>query len=599
MIGFLVPWALLGLVAAAIPFLLHLRSRHLPPTVPFPAVQYLNDATREQRRRLRLGQWLLLLIRTLLVVALVLAAAGPTVPMRGAPVHAPVALVLVVDNSLLSGARLGGTTRLDELRQVARGVLARATPGDRLWLLAADGIPRRGDPAELSRHIDSLAVSDARMDLGRMVTTAGRILDADPGPGAVVVLSDLQRGAVTAGAGQHPVLAGTSDGPAIPNRGVGSVLLGPQPWGPDGGRVVVTVTGNAGPASVPVSVTLGTGPTYQGVAGPGRPAAITIPARRPGWYLVTVEIPPDELRRDDRWVGAVEIAPPAAVRWSAGDRFLAAAFATLAAAKRITPGEGLRFGTLGPGASIVLPPEDPARVGALDRALAARGVTWRFGALQEGRVEVDSSAVLLPVGISRRYALIPSGSGRTGVVLTAGGAPWLVRSGDVLLLGSRLDPTWTDLPLSAGFVPFLDALVNRLASDRGAVLTGAVGEPVLLPDRVTEVRRGAERWAVERGAEFTPPTAGVYWLRGGGDTAGVLVADPDPRESDLTPVGPAVVEGLWPGSRVVSLDQVAEEAYTLGGRTDLRGALLWLVLFLALAEMLVASAGVNQKRTVK
>ena len=89
MIGFLHPWALAGLVAAAIPILLHLLARREPPTVVFPAVRYLITTTREHQRRLKLQHLLLLVLRTLLIVALVLAAAGPTVPSQGVAGHAP------------------------------------------------------------------------------------------------------------------------------------------------------------------------------------------------------------------------------------------------------------------------------------------------------------------------------------------------------------------------------------------------------------------------------------------------------------------------------------------------------------------------------
>ena len=80
---FLHPWLLAGLLAAGVPLLLHLVQRREPPTVVFPAVRYLLDATREHQRRLRIRHWLLLLLRTLLIVALVLAAAGPDrAPLR-------------------------------------------------------------------------------------------------------------------------------------------------------------------------------------------------------------------------------------------------------------------------------------------------------------------------------------------------------------------------------------------------------------------------------------------------------------------------------------------------------------------------------------
>jgi len=40
--SFLHPWALAGLLAAAVPILLHLIQRREPPTVMFPAVRYLH-----------------------------------------------------------------------------------------------------------------------------------------------------------------------------------------------------------------------------------------------------------------------------------------------------------------------------------------------------------------------------------------------------------------------------------------------------------------------------------------------------------------------------------------------------------------------------
>src|SRR5215212_11348068 len=133
MIGFLHPWALAGLAAAAIPVLLHLLARREPPTLLFPAVRYLITTTREHQRRLKLQHLLLLLLRTLLIVVLALAAAGPTLPRRGVTGHAPSALVLVLDNSPSSGAVVAGTARLSQLKSAARGVLARATPDDALW----------------------------------------------------------------------------------------------------------------------------------------------------------------------------------------------------------------------------------------------------------------------------------------------------------------------------------------------------------------------------------------------------------------------------------------------------------------------------------
>src|SRR5205807_58537 len=50
-VSFLHPLALVGLVAAAIPALLHLLHRRTPPELEFPPVRYLSDAERRSARR--------------------------------------------------------------------------------------------------------------------------------------------------------------------------------------------------------------------------------------------------------------------------------------------------------------------------------------------------------------------------------------------------------------------------------------------------------------------------------------------------------------------------------------------------------------------
>src|SRR2546422_263322 len=197
MIGFLHPWALAGLAAAAIPLLLHLLARREPPTVVFPAVRYLITTTREHQRRLKLQNLLLLLLRTLLLAALVLAAAGPTTARGGVAGHSPSALVLVIDNSASSGAIVAGTARLAQLQAAGRAVLARATPDDALWLLTADGIPRRGDRQTLAPEIDALTVSSRRLDLGASLGLAREVLAPETRPGEIVLLTDLQVSAVS------------------------------------------------------------------------------------------------------------------------------------------------------------------------------------------------------------------------------------------------------------------------------------------------------------------------------------------------------------------------------------------------------------------
>src|SRR5690349_11158868 len=217
--GFLHPWDLVGMAAAAVPLILHLLARREPPTVMFPAVRYLVTTTREHQRRLKLQNLLLLLLRTLLIALLVLAAAAPTLPVTGVPGHVPTALVLIMDNSPSSGVVTGGAVLLRQLMAAGRQVLARATPEDALWLITADGIPRRGDRATLTEVLDSLKPAFRRLDLGQAVTTAGEVLAPEPRPGEIVLLSDLQASALSPSDVRVPLVVGRPVG--APPRNIG------------------------------------------------------------------------------------------------------------------------------------------------------------------------------------------------------------------------------------------------------------------------------------------------------------------------------------------------------------------------------------------
>lgn len=589
MIGFLHPWMLAGLAAAAIPILLHLLARREPPTVVFPAVRYLVSTTQEHHRRLKLQNWLLLLLRTLLVATLVMAAAGPTVPMSGVPGHSPSALVLIVDNSPSSGTMAGGSPQLGQLASAGRRVLARATPEDALWLIAADQIPRRADRVALGELLGNLTVSPRRLELGAAITLAGEILGSEPRPGEIILLTDLQASALSPADPSAPLLVGRPDRPPPPNTGIGRIETGTQPWSSDGGRVSVALVGDSG-GSVPVSARLGERPARQALARVGGTAALSLAGVPAGWWTLTAALDPDEFRLDDRRVAAVRVAPVARVSWDSTSRFVTTACEVLASNGRIRPGHEVTVGRLGPRASVVQPPDDPAELGALNRALAARGVGWSYGNISTDVTFSDSGAVVGRQRVTRRYSLQSTTSGRTGVLASVNGAPWIVRGGNVILLGSRLDPAWTDLPVSAGFMPFVDVLLNRLARGEAALEHGAPGDPVPLPDLVTEVRRGDREWRVEGGGLFQPPEPGVYYLRSGRDTIGAISANPDPRESRLARATDAQARQLWKGARLVSLQDAADEAFSSASRGDLRGPLLWLALIAAMAEVGLASA---------
>ncbi|HEY3934451.1 MAG TPA: BatA domain-containing protein [Gemmatimonadales bacterium] len=587
MISFTLPWALAGLVAATLPLLLHLVQRHDVPEVPFPAVRYLEDATRQQQRRLQFRNWLLLLVRTLLIMALVFAAAGMTMRRTRFGTHVPSALVLVVDNCAASAAVVDGEPILAGLVRAGSGVLDHALPGDRVWLIAADGIARSGTAAQLRQHLAALRAEPLRLDLGGAMSSGRDLIRGSGRAGEVVVVSALQRTALGISRGIGPVLVIRPTSPVPRNRGIVELSAGTQPWGADGGRVTISIVSND-TAPVPVTLAVGGRPMRDVLVAPGTASVERIGPQPPGWIEISATLPPDEFRLDDQRSIPVRVAPPTPVQWDSADRYVAAAAAVLAADRRIRPGTDVQIGDLGNGPAVVIPPDDPARVGALNRRLAARGVPWRFGTLIDAAQRIDSSH-FLPArdAVTRRYTL--ESTGQSGEVLaTVNGEPWVVRGGGVVLVGSRLDPAWTALPLSASFVPLVDALLTGAVRGELDYPDVVAGEPIALPRRVTGVAHDGRVTSMPGDGRWVPRDVGVFHLLAGADTLGAIAVRIDARESDLRRATDSEVHALWPGSIVAGLRDGPALAFAAGGRADLRGALLLLAFCCALAETILA-----------
>jgi hypothetical protein len=598
-IAFLQPLALLGLLAAAIPAVLHLLTRRAPPTVPFPAVRYLAETEQSQSRRLKLRHLLLLLLRTALIASVVLAAARPVARVAIGGAHAPTALALVLDNSLSSGAVVEGGRVLDRLRAEARDIVARVAQGDRFWLILADGVPQSLSPGAALAVIDSVAPSPRRLDLGRAARTAQGVVSAAAlSDQEIVIVSDLQRSALSAGDTLRTRVLAWTPGLIPENRGVDSAWADPETWSAAGDIVAAVGGARRGPVAVGLSLGAEGGDVARGVAYGGDRVVLSARGNRPGWLAARVTLDPDELRADDDWFVPVRIAAPAAVTAAPGaGRYVAQALAVLQAGGRAARGSDIVLDDrLAGGRAIVLPPADPAAIGGLNRSLAPRGTAWRFGERVDGEWRLRGDVGPAEgATITRRYRLAGGGE----VLAWAGGEPWLVRDRDVVLLGSRLEDGWTDLPVSAAFVPFVDLLVNRVAAGQTLSLAATPGDVVELPPGVDALLtpRGPVAVTGDRRVPV-PREPGVYFLRSAaGDTVGALAVNHDPRESSLPEADGRVLRAALGGqARLLGTRALDRELFGGARRADLTGTLLLAALLAMALELALASVGARAPR---
>ena len=192
------------------------------------------------------------------------------------------------------------------------------------------------------------------------------------------------------------------------------------------------------------------------------------------------------------------------------------------------------------GPVLLTAPADPVRVGEANRTLARLGIPWRFGAIARDLVLARGAGALDGVQVRLRYPLQHSPgaavAGSVDTMATAGGAPWVVSGEGYVLLASPLDPDATDLPLRAGFVPWLlDALSRRLGDD-GSIIAASPGQHLV--DRAFGAASALERpdgtLVPLSGDRLTAPDeSGVYFLRRQSTRIGAVVVNPEALESDV------------------------------------------------------------------
>lgn len=177
--NFAAPAVLWALPLVTVPILIHLLQRRRTQLVDFAAMRFLAEALRRTRRRVMLEDLLLLLLRTLAVLALILALAQPSTESL------PLALgrearaeVIVVDASLSMDHQLSGVSGFNRAQTLAAERLGalKGQLDDRAALLRAGLSTERlanGDPREVRKALNEMTPPrGGTSDLGAAVLAA-------------------------------------------------------------------------------------------------------------------------------------------------------------------------------------------------------------------------------------------------------------------------------------------------------------------------------------------------------------------------------------------------------------------------------------------
>jgi hypothetical protein len=617
--GFLSPLFLVTASAIAVPVVLHLFHRRRTKRVPFPALRYLRRTEREQAQRIRLRQLVLLGVRC--AALLLLSAAGARVFVRGpSDAHDPTALAIVLDNSLSSGRVVGERRALDELLDIARVTLDRASSSDRIWVIRAgepwDVAPPTG-PVGARARVTETQPSAAAADLAEALARAkGLVETAELSAAEIHLLSDLQFSGFAAvepgDVGEIPVIVWSPEEDETINHFLGETRIGGglPPLAGHGTEVAVPL-GSRGDTSL-MTVRLVVGDEVRAVASGHPGESVVLPvgpfpeAEVTGW----VETDPDALGADDRRYLAFDVRPPVRItRTGPPSFFLDEGLGVLLGAGRArstgADSAEIVLATEGVGADgragrvlVVVPPRDPNILPALNRRLSVAGIPWSYE-LSTTPGEVSLGESRLPIGLAdlrirRHYELTPlPGTEPTADIPArlATGEPLIVADrdaeGSYLLLAVPLDTAWSTLPVDAGMVPVLQWLVGQSGASPSGNRTVGAGEPIDVDVAVTHVTTpDGARHAVDPTRSFRETkSSGLYTLLRNDSVVEHVAVNPPISESEsarATPeqlaqfLGPHLVRAGSPGAWARSIF------------TQRQGPELWRPLLIAALLLLVA-----------
>lgn len=308
--------ALLGILAVAgLPLLVHLLSRAKPPEFRFSNIEFLRKAIAQTSRFKKPKDWILLLIRSLAVLALAAAFLLPILFSENAALPGEKrAVIIIVDRSASMAAREDAASRFDAATASASEILADTRPdlANVIWIDASPSsiFPEPAPNIDFLR--DELARATPRPEPGAIdaaVELALRQLANTEGRREIHIVSDFQESAWKNFSPNLPKNIRLEMIPVaksnLPNLAVSSLVTIPS--SPVAGQQIVAqcrvVNFSNEPRRVSLTLDAGGSRQSQDLSLPAKgeaEAAFTVRLPNSGILPLTAEIDADSFPADDR-----------------------------------------------------------------------------------------------------------------------------------------------------------------------------------------------------------------------------------------------------------------------------------------------------------
>lgn len=196
--SFLNPFFLFALLTVAVPLLIYLLNIRKPKKVRFSTLTFFDSLKSTSLKRIRIKRWLLLLIRSLAILVLVLAASRPFLPPEfgWTSNNQPKAIGIVIDNSPTMNRVDRNGPYFEQAKEAVRDILAIAGNDDRILMDITNGaslnVPLISKRAALSRLEDIVTVNAGNYLRDRLSSVTERIQEADEPNKILYLITDGQ-----------------------------------------------------------------------------------------------------------------------------------------------------------------------------------------------------------------------------------------------------------------------------------------------------------------------------------------------------------------------------------------------------------------------
>jgi hypothetical protein len=191
---------LVGLAAGAIPLIIHLFHKSRFKVVKWGATHLLSTVVRTNQKRIKIEQWILLAIRSVIPMLLALMMARPMWNAgSGLLGDRPTAMVVLLDNSYSMEAGRAGTSHFSRARDETMRLVGGLKPGSEAYIyLMGEGTSVLDEPTrDLTQLTQTLAEAGSGYGIAQVpqaIEQGTSILDQmTEGVRQVVVLTDFQR----------------------------------------------------------------------------------------------------------------------------------------------------------------------------------------------------------------------------------------------------------------------------------------------------------------------------------------------------------------------------------------------------------------------